>query len=112
MPYGAQNELEFHLYSLLEIKRNEIQRRLTEPAKPLTAEELKAGGWWCADVSKNCANTFESKGLSVFNSCEWGLSETWIWCAMGYNGDVTRGFGVGGNKKIHRIGNDFYWSVK
>jgi len=42
---GAHGELQNHLYSLLEIKRNELQQRLVErswvePVKPLTTEEL------------------------------------------------------------------------
>ncbi len=70
---GAHGELQSHLYSLLEIKRNELQQRLVErswlepvthgqaphisvkldgqiadEAKPLTAEELKAVELWRA----------------------------------------------------------------
>ena len=68
---GAHGELQGHLHSLLEIKRNEIQKRLverswgepvthdqapcksvkldwqiTDNSKPLTVEELRAGWWW------------------------------------------------------------------
>ena len=31
---------------------------LNDEAKPLTAEELKAGGWWCADVSEELSVGF------------------------------------------------------
>lgn len=144
---GASNELQYHLMSLLEIKRNELQQRLVErswldrtdgmgsvvkfgqapyksvkldgqvadEAKPLTTEELKAGGWWCADVSEECANAFKSKGLRVFNSDAWGYDVGWGSCGMDddCDGDVTRGFfNLGGGKQIHRIGNEFYWSEK
>lgn len=115
---GAHGELQSHLYSLLEIKRNELQQRLVErswldPAKPLTAEELKAGGWWCADISEDCANAFKSKHLRVFNAPEWGDGGGWGNCGMDDDGDVTRGFyDLGGKKQIHRIGNEFYWSEK
>lgn len=133
---GAHGELQGHLYSLLEIKRNELHQRLvenswsepvthaqapyisanlyvkiTDEVKPLTTEELKAGGWWCADTSEECANAFKSKHLRVFNLYEWGCDGAWSGCVMDDNGDVTRGFcDTGDEKQIHRIGNDFYWS--
>lgn len=133
---GAHGELQSHLYSLLEIKRNELQQRLVErswfepvthgqapyksvkldgqisdEAKPLTVDELMAGGWWCADVSEDCANAFKSKHLRVFNALEWGDGQPWGSCALDSDGEVTRGFfDVGGNKQIHRIGNQFFWS--
>lgn len=116
---GAQGELQSHLYSLLEIKRNELQRRLVERSwaepvthdkapyksvkldghvppswiEPLSAEELKAGWWWCADVSEECLLALASKGVSeavIFRSY----------------------LQMEGLKRIHRIGNDFYWSEK
>ena len=124
---AAHSELQSHLYSLLEMKRDELQKRLTERswvddqspytrgpiigrAEPLTIEELKAGGWWCADISKECAEAFNSQGLKVFNSDDWGEGELWSGCVMGHDGTITRvpcGFKV--EKQIHRIGNDFYW---
>lgn len=133
---GAHGELQSHLYSLLEMKRNEIQQRLVErswsepvsgtvetvtlglsfdsglirEAKPLTAEELKAGGWWCGDVSKDCANAFESKGLRVINSFDWGSGADLIGCGLDDSGGVTRCiFEFIDEKQIHRIGNEFYW---
>lgn len=59
----------------------------------LTAEELKAGWWWCADVSEECRSVLLAKGVSeavVFRSY----------------------LRMEGLKRIHRIGNDFYWSEK
>ena len=136
---GAHGELQSHLYSLLEIKRNELQQRLvdrswlepvthdqspyksvkldgqiTDEAKPLTAEELIAGGWWCADVSEECANAFKCNGLRVFNSHAWdGDGKKWISCRLSDSGNVTRGVSpLVGLKQIHRIGNEFYWSVE
>ena len=116
---GAHDELQGHLYSLLEIKRNELQQRLVEwswlepvthdqslhksvkldghvpPSwiEPLSAEELKAGWWWCADVSDECRSVFASKGVS----------ETVIFRSY---------LQMEGLKRIHRIGNEFYWSEK
>lgn len=138
---GLRDEMQKHLNGLLEIKRNELQQRLVERswfepadgmggavthdqappkswkiadgAKPLTADELLAGWWWCADVSEECANTFKSKGLQVFNSSGWGDGEQWGSCALDSDGEVTRGFfDVGYNKQINRIGNEFYWGEK
>ncbi|HRN97559.1 MAG TPA: hypothetical protein PLZ58_03895 [Candidatus Saccharibacteria bacterium] len=144
---GAHGELQSHLYSLLEMKRNELQQRLVErswfepadgmgvvvkfdqapynsvklegqvadEAKALTIKELMKGGWWCSDVSEDCANAFKSKNLRVFNSSEWGDGEPWGSCALDSDGDgeVTRGFfDVGDNNQIHRIGNEFYWGEK
>lgn len=57
----------------------------------LTAEELKAGWWWCADVSEDCRSVLLAKGVSeavVFRSY----------------------LRMEGLKQIHRIGNEFYWS--
>lgn len=120
---GAHDELQSHLYSLLEMKRNELQQRMTErswsesalgddEAKPLlTTEELEAGGWWCADVSKECADALKSKGLRVLNSDEWTSDGAHSGCVMDDSDDcVTRCFFDFSNKKqIKRIGNDFYW---
>ena len=91
--------------------------RKNEADKPLTVEELKAGWWWCADVSKECANALKSKNLRVFNSDGWGRGRgrsdgLWVGCAMDIRGDVERKgifFDFAGKKQIHRIGNEFYW---
>lgn len=116
---GAREELQFHLYNLLEMKRNRLHRNnpdvfevATESteSKPLTTEELKLGGWWCTDVSEDCANAFESNHLRVFNSSEWGDGADWGGCVLDYDGQVTRGFtDPEYRKQIHRVGNEFYW---
>lgn len=139
---SARSELQSHLYSLLEMKRDVLQRRLVErpwaePAtyddlspyktvikpcgqvadedKPLTVDELRAGGWWCADTSEDCANAFKSKGFQVYNSTDWGTEGPWDCCIVDTVDEViTRSFS--GNytskKQIHRIANDFYWGEK
>jgi len=131
---GAHGELQSHLYSLLEMKRNELQQRLAEQswaepdthdqtpcksgqiaggAKPLPAEELMAGGWWCADVSEECANAFKSQGLSVLNPSDWGSDVEYISCGIGEMGSVVRNlYDLRYGKQIHRFGNEFYWSEK
>ena len=78
----------------------------------LTAEELKAGGWWCADVSGECAAAFESKSINVYNSEAWGTARRgWSGCLFSC-GEAARTVGIeGGEKQIHRIGNEFYWGA-
>lgn len=109
---GAHGELQSHLYSLLEMKRNVLQQRSwSESAKPLTTEELMEGKWWCADISQDCANALKSKGLRVLDSFNWEITERWDSCGLDSTGSVRRAyFDAGCNKQIHRIGNEFYWS--
>ena len=122
---GAHNELQSHLYSLLEIKRNELQQRLIErswlepvthdQAKPLTAEELKAGGWWCKDVSEECRLVFAEKGI-LARSVDWLARDGVKYCYMS-GSIIVRSFmepyeSTLTPKQIHRIGNEFYWSEK
>ena len=123
---GAHDELQGHLYSLLEMKRNELQQRLDgckieyvaqdptpyKGARPLlTTEDLEAGGWWCADISQDCADALKSKGLRVLDSFNWGSTDRWDSCGLSTTGSVRRAyFDAEYNKQIHRIGNDFYWS--
>lgn len=92
----------------------QLDKPQSEP-KPLTVEELKAGGWWCADVSKDCAKAFVSKGFSVFNLDGWGNAERWDCCIMDDTGFglITKSFAdnFASYKQIHRIGNNFYWGA-
>ena len=93
-------------------QNGEHYEQAKDVTEPLTADELKAGGWWCADISEECANALESKGLRVFNSSEWGNDERWGSCGLDDDGWFSRGFFVdGGNKEIHRIGSNFYWGA-
>ena len=141
---GAHGELQSHLYSLLEMKRNELQQRLVErswfepadgmgsvvkfdpapyksvkidghiadEAKQLTAEELKAGGWWCADVSEECRLALIDNGASV-TSYRW-IGNANVQCAYKPDSEsnVLRAHVpvvLDNLKQIHRIGNEFYW---
>ena len=79
----------------------------------LTAEELKAGGWWCDDVSAECEMAFKSCGLDVVRD-GWGGIGGHIGdcCILGHPKHVSRAWIksiVSGEKQIHRIGNEFYW---
>ena len=132
---GAHGELQSHLYGLLEMKRNELQQRLAErswsepvthdqapyksvkldgqiadEAKPLTADELSVGDWWCADVSEECRLALVAKGVYVVSPC-WSEDKRAKYAyKSGYGLSVIRtSLQVGELKQIHRIGNDFYW---
>lgn len=135
-------ELQCHLGKLFDMVRNELQQRLkgrswSEPSvgiaeqpeapyksvridcgykQPLTVEELKAGGWWCADVSEDCANAMMGKGLDLAND-EWGgnIGNEGDACILsGLSGSVvTRVFSesyINYLKQIHRINDQFFWS--
>lgn len=119
---GAHGELQSHLYSLLEFKRNALQQRLAErswlepalgvdKARPLTADELRAGGWWCRDVSEECRLALVESGLDPWAGSwrgDWKFSSC---CLQGTL--VLRGNRImSGLKQIHRIGNEFYWGEK
>ena len=115
---GAHSELQFHLYSLLEIKRNRLQRNnsdvfeVASESKQLTADELRAGGWWCADTSEDALKAFILSGLINKENTHWDGS--FYGCFLYEIGSnlIDRGFRhhTEGLKQIHRIGNEFYWS--
>ena len=137
---GAHDELQGHLYSLLEMKRNELQQRFVERSwfepvthdqapyksvkldgqiadedKPLTADELKAGGWWCADVSEECRLVIADSGIGV-TGYSWDDNAR-VQCAykLDSESNVLRAHhsvDLDILKQIHRIGNEFYWSQK
>jgi hypothetical protein len=139
---GAHGELQSHLYSLLEIKRNKIQNRLalvsngvdteTDPwccylsgidlsgfvfaknAKPLTAEELKSGGWWCADNSDDALKAFILYGLKAYRDSRWDGSYYACFISVSGTNFIDRGYEchTAALKQIHRISNEFYWSEK
>ena len=124
---GAHGELQNHLYSLLEMKRNELQRRLVEckieyvaqdpmPCKrdkPLTAEELMAGKWWCADTSEDCRIALESHGFKFFVG-NWDGELEACFVSSREVDKISRGSETLATsrklKQIHRIGNEFYWA--
>ena len=133
---GAHNELQYHLMSLLEIKRNELQQRLVErswaepvthdqspyksvkldgqiadEAKPLTAEELKAGGWWCSDVSDECRRSLIMNGMEPL-SASWNDGRDFSSCCLHETLVVRINTTSSARKQIHRVGDEFYWSEK
>ena len=86
---------------------------LNDEAKPLTAEELKAGGWWCADVSEECRLAFAEKGLDARHA-DWSSDKAYNYCYLSGN-TIARAVVYTHKvslKLIRRIVNEFYWSEK
>ncbi len=80
---------------------------------PLTTEELKAGGWWCADVSEEGRLAFAEKGLDARYG-DWSSDAESNYCYLSGN-TIARSVvhtHTASLKQIHRIGNDFHWSEK
>ena len=90
----------------------QLDKLQSEP-KPLTADELKAGGWWCDDVSEECQRELSNRKLE-FKAPRW--DGKYHFCFM-HSGRVYRGFSrelarvMCDDKQIHRIGNNFYWGA-
>lgn len=81
---------------------------------PLTAKELKAGGWWCADTSSSAEVAFSLSGLAA-HAPGWD-GKKYYFCFM-YRGFVGRDLMTQlpektlNLKQIHRRGNGFYWGA-
>ena len=110
--------LEDHLKNLLAyklecIKEDGFISSVADEAKPLTIEELKAGGWWCSDVSEECRLEFVKKGIET-RSPDWSIEVGHTHCCL--PGSIirrsTEQVFSSALKQIHRIGNEFYWSEK
>lgn len=80
----------------------------------LTAEELKAGGWWCADTSDDALKAFILYGLETGGDIPWDGS--YYACFLYVRGSNLLDRGYEGHtselKQIKRIGNEFYWCEK
>ena len=86
---------------------------LNDETKPLTTEELKAGGWWCADVSEDCRLAFTKKGLDARHA-DWSSDRGYNYCYLSGN-TIARSVvytHTASLKLIRRIVNEFYWSEK
>ena len=133
----ATEELQGHLYSLLEMRRNQLKTEGDDKPdeeendtvdwwanalksliqewnkKPLTKECLNGGGWFMRSASEEDRNAFKALGIPVSLSA-WGASGDDICCAV-KNGFVAVGVfenlpDIGnGFKEIIRIGNNFYY---
>lgn len=92
-------------------KSVKLDGQIADEAKPLTADELKAGGWWCGDTSEDALKAFILYGLETDDDTPWDGS--FYGCFLYVNGRnlLDRGLKhhTDGLKQIHRIGNEFYW---
>lgn len=132
-------ELQCHLANLFDMVRDELHQRLkelswSEPSigiakqleapyksvrivcgdkQPLTTEELKAGDWWCADVSEECRLALIDNGVGVISSYWNGNSRDKGAYKLRSESHVVRAHlavDLDILKRIHRIGNQFFWS--
>ena len=83
-----------------------------EDRVPLTAEELKAGGWRCSDISEECRLTFYEKGLGA-RSTGWSTDTGYRYCYLSGSVIVRSSMQPSESslKQIRRIGGDFYWGA-
>ena len=65
----------------------------------LTAEELRAGGWWCDRTGGN-RGCLRRKKIDYVERLS--VDGSYVFYADNSTGDV---------KEIHRIGNEFYWGA-
>lgn len=87
---------------------------------PLSAEELKAGGWYLKEVTQSSWDALELYGFESYSgfACkDIGLrfcGAPWAGFALNPSGNVAR-FAhkkdLSGLKQIHRRGNRFYWGA-
>ena len=110
---GAHSELQSHLYSLLEMKRELLKTQIDQQQnKMLTIEDLKRGDWWCADIGAGCAKAFRNKGFVVSGWNVWGCGTHFDCCTMSVFSNVTRYYteSLDDNlRQIKRIGGEFYY---
>ena len=79
---------------------------------PLTSDELKAGGWLCADISEECRLVFAEKGLDT-RSAKWSSEDEYKYCYLSGTVIVRSPMWhyASSLKQIRRIGNNFYWGA-
>lgn len=77
----------------------------------LTADELKAGGWWCGDVSEDCRLAFVDNGVDVWSGT-WAYKTEFMCCYLSGTIVLRSSLVNAGLKQVHRRGNNFYWTEK
>lgn len=91
----------------------QLDKLRSEP-KPLTADELKAGGLWCADTSDDALKAFILYGLVEYgDDMPWDGSFYGCFIFEGGTNLLDRGYKhhTSALKQIHRCGNVFYWGA-
>lgn len=79
----------------------------------LTAEELRAGGWWCADITELCRVQLAVHGVDVPPQ-SWSNGSCWDCCFLlgpGFVADRGPEKSKSGLRQIHRVGSEFYWGA-
>lgn len=89
-------------------KSVKLDGQVADEAKPLTVDELKAGGWWFDEVrSHSLQELFREYDVNIT-----GVSKGWFGASEVASCVISSsdyGRDLSGFKQIHRIGNDFYW---
>lgn len=96
-------------------KSVKLDGQIADEAKPLTTEELKAGGWWCADVSEECRLSLIDNGVGVASYCWNSYEHAQVAYKLGSESNVVRAhvpIVLDNLKQIKRVGNEFYWGEK
>lgn len=88
-------------------KSIKLEGRVADEAKPLTFDELKAGGWWCSDVSDECRRSLIMNGMEPL-SASWNDGRDFSYCCLHETLVVRINTTSSTCKQIHRIGNEFY----
>lgn len=90
----------------------QLDKLQSEP-KPLTADELKVGGWWMNSATIEDRDAFICMGVPVDD--EWEDANLMVVEWFQNKAYLSRSFRVvsnaNKNKQIHRIGNNFYWGA-
>ena len=85
-----------------------------EIKQPLTIEELKAGGWWCGEVTYDSLQSFLKAGIEPWGDYfhDWTRGE---YSSTGFDSEgdlvVWSEQKTHAGKQIHRIGNEFFWGA-
>lgn len=86
----------------------------SDNVKPLTSEELRAGGWWMRSATGEDGKNLLAKGVAVCNRSLWDDGdEDVIGCALEGEGAfrINKYYRFRDSKQIHRKGGDFYWGA-
>ena len=91
----------------------QLDKLQSEP-KPLTADELKAGGWWCEDVSEECRLALVGNGVDVVG--DYWSEHVYAHARCWLDTDSCKvhahlALDLDALKQIHRIGTNFYWGA-
>lgn len=89
--------------------------KLNGEPKPLSSEELKGGGWRCAEAGKEIETQLNARGLFIISK-NWRQKKYIRGCMSSVPGFAVQfseacAVDLDHLKQIHRIGNNFYWGA-